>query len=138
MKNRINVVCIVTKNDMVLLGQKKEGVGPYAGTWLIPGGGVELESESLDEAMKREVFEETHLVVTTFEGLHFSEDVADFHGETTRLVFVFYKITDVVNWKDQKPGDDLVELQWFGFDELAKIPLPPPSLILFKKLGWVR
>ena len=137
MKLRLNAVCIIEKENKILLGQKALGVGPYAGSWLIPGGGVHSEDESIDEAMARELKEETNLVPKTYERLHFSEDVAELHGETKRLVFLFYHITDVVNWDEVKAGDDLVTLKWFSKSELSKIPLPPPSIILFKKLGWI-
>jgi ADP-ribose pyrophosphatase YjhB (NUDIX family) len=138
MKSRLNVVCLIVKEGKILLGKKAEGVGPYPGTWLIPGGGVNAEAESVDDAMKREVLEETNLDVTTFERMFFGEDVADRHGEMTRLIFLYYKITDVMDWVSEKAGDDLVQLQWFSFDELSTIPLPPVSVDLYKQLGWIK
>jgi len=137
MKSRLNVVCIIENNGRILLGQKSSGVGPYCGCWLIPGGGVESDGESIDEAMKREVYEETGLKVIDFERLYFDEDVADRNGELTRLIYLYYKITNVENWETQKPGDDLKILKWFEFSELNKIPVPPISLKTYKKLGYI-
>lgn len=137
MKSRLNVVCIIEKNGKILLGRKAPGVGPYVGCWLIPGGGVNMDDESIDDAMKREVKEETNLVVTKFERLYFDADIADRHGKVTRLIFLYYKITDVENWGSVKPGDDIVELQWFQFSDLHSIPLPPISITTYKKLGYI-
>lgn len=138
MKYRLNVVCLIEKDGKILLGKKAVGVGPYPGKWLIPGGGVDSENESIDEAMKREVKEETSLEVKKFERMFFGEDAADRHGEMTRLIYLYYKITGVADWSVAKAGDDLVKLQWFSFDELATIPLPPVSKELYKQLGWMK
>jgi ADP-ribose pyrophosphatase YjhB (NUDIX family) len=138
MKYRLNVVCLIERDGKILLGKKAEGVGPYPGTWLIPGGGVNAETESIDEAMKREVKEETNLDVTKSERMLFGEDVADRHGEMTQLIYLYYKIIDVLDWKNEKAGDDLVKLQWFSFDELKTLPLPPVSKKLYKQLGWIQ
>jgi ADP-ribose pyrophosphatase YjhB (NUDIX family) len=137
MKYRLNAVCIIEKDDKILLGRKAPEVGPYPGKWLIPGGGINPETESLDEAMAREVFEETHLVVTKFERMFFNEDVAQKNGEETRLIFLYYKITDVADWSVAQAGDDLVEIAWFAHKELSKIPIPPVSERLYKQFGWI-
>ena len=138
MKYRLNVVCLIVKNGKILLGKKAEDVGPYVGKWLIPGGGVNAETESIDEAMKREVKEETNLDVIKFERMFFGEDVADRHGEMTRLIYLYYKVTDVADWKIEKAGDDLVQLHWLSFSELSTIPLPSVSVSLYKQLGWIK
>lgn len=137
MKFRLNVVCLIEKDGKILLGRKARDVGPYPGCWLIPGGGVNAEEESIDQAMEREMKEETNLEVTKFERLMFNEDVTERRGETTRLIFLYYKITDVVDWSEAKAGDDLVELSWFSFEELKKIPIPPVSKRLYEYFGWM-
>ncbi len=137
MKFRLNVVCLIEKDGKILLGRKAANIGPYPGKWLIPGGGVNAEEESIDQAMEREMLEETNLEVTKFERLFFNEDIAERHGETTRLIFLYYKITDVVDWSTEKAGDDLVELAWFAKHDLKNIPIPPVSERLYKQLGYI-
>jgi ADP-ribose pyrophosphatase YjhB (NUDIX family) len=137
MKSRLNVVCIIEHDGKVLLGRKAQGVGPYQGKWLIPGGGVDTDRESVDDAMRREIFEETNLRVTGFERLSFSEDVAERHGEMTRLVFLYYRVVSVTDWSEVKPGDDLVELRWFPYVDLSEIPVPDVSRQLFRNLGFI-
>ncbi|OGG05043.1 hypothetical protein A2Z33_07215 [Candidatus Gottesmanbacteria bacterium RBG_16_52_11] len=137
MKLRINVVCIIERKGKILLGRKTPGVGPYPGKWLIPGGGINLSKESTDEAMKRETLEETGLRVTAFTRMFFNEDVTERHGETVRLVFLYYKITDVRDWSACRPGDDLAEIKWFSFAELTRIPIPEVSRRLYHQLGYI-
>jgi ADP-ribose pyrophosphatase YjhB (NUDIX family) len=53
-KIRIRVAGLVVEENKILLIAHKKGNEIY---WLLPGGGVEYQ-ESLDEALKREFFEE--------------------------------------------------------------------------------
>jgi ADP-ribose pyrophosphatase YjhB (NUDIX family) len=138
MKSRLNVVCIIEKDGKILLGKKAPGVGPYVGCWLIPGGGVNEDGESIDAAMKREMKEETNLEVTEFERLYFDEDIAERHGEMMRLIYLYYKITNTVEWKSLKSGDDLEVLEWFSFAQLTTIDIPPISITTFRKLGYIK
>ena len=54
------------KGDEVLLIHRHKNGDEY---WVLPGGGVEDE-ETLEEALKREVMEETSLEVLSFELIH--------------------------------------------------------------------
>ncbi len=56
----IGVGGIIFREDQVLL--IKRGMEPSLGQWSIPGG-VVLIGETLEEAVRREIFEETHLEV---------------------------------------------------------------------------
>lgn len=58
MKARVVVSVIIEKDGKVLLGRKADGVGPYPDTWRLIGGGVNLEEESVLDALKRETREE--------------------------------------------------------------------------------
>lgn len=60
----ILTLCVIHKNDQVLLGLKKKGFG--AGRWNGFGGKVE-EGETIEEAARREVFEEAGVVVSDME-----------------------------------------------------------------------
>lgn len=44
----------------------KQLAGPYAGAWLLPGGGVD-DGESIDDALRREMREETGCELTDLE-----------------------------------------------------------------------
>ncbi len=63
MKSRLIVCAVIRNGNKVLLGKKPKGKCPYPNTWHLPGGGINLEKESCEDAVVREIKEETGLDV---------------------------------------------------------------------------
>lgn len=63
MRTNKRVGAVIRKGDEVLLIHRHKNGEEY---WVLPGGGVEDE-ETLEEALRREVMEETSLAITSFE-----------------------------------------------------------------------
>jgi 8-oxo-dGTP diphosphatase len=95
---------------MVLLGRR--GIEPGLGEWDIPGGFLE-PWERPEEGAVRELAEETGLVVRTTELLTILVDTYQDEVYTLNLYF----LAELVGGEPY-PTDDLVELRWFGPDEL--------------------
>ena len=57
------VACVDASGRVLLV---KQIAGPYAGAWLLPGGGVD-DGESIEEGLRREMREETGLELTDVE-----------------------------------------------------------------------
>lgn len=105
---------LTNENDKILL--VKRGRDPFKDYWDIPGGFVE-EHETLEEAARRELKEETELEVTklkyigsVFEDYHFREDIipivgAIFEGSVDSNVNV-------------KVGDDVVDYKFVTRDKI--------------------
>lgn len=55
MKQRVRAVLITPKNTMLAIKRVRPGIPEY---WVLPGGGVEADDESLEAALHREVWEE--------------------------------------------------------------------------------
>jgi len=136
MKSRVIVAAIIEKDGKILLGQKPKNIGPYPNTWHLPGGGVKLEVESLEEALQREIREECSIEIDNIKRVSFDEDYAkDKHGEHTHYLFLVYQ----VHYKSGKvkSADDIEKLRWFSKNELKNILLTKPSIKLFKELRWL-
>ena len=109
---------VVTRevHPRVLLIQRKHG--PFAGTWALPGGFVE-QNEKLVDAARRELLEETGVVVEDLEPLYTAGDPnRDPRGWTVSVVFLAR-----VNAKKLKPraADDAKEVKWFRLDDLPEL-----------------
>lgn len=136
MKSRIIVSAIIEHNGKYLLGRKPKDIGPYPNTWHLLGGGVDIEKETLLQAIKREVKEEANIEITNIEPISFDEeDGVNKHNENIHYIFHVYK----ANYAslELKPNDDIEILQWFSKEEIKTIPLPTPSIKLFKKIGII-
>jgi mutator protein MutT len=136
MKFRVIVVGVIEKEDQILIGQKASNVGPYPNTWHIPGGGVDLDTETLEEALRREIREETGIEISNIQPVGFDEDhEPDKHGELTHYVFLSFTAT--YESGDASANDDLRKLQWVSKKELQKINFNKPSKKLLKKLSFI-
>jgi 8-oxo-dGTP diphosphatase len=91
---------------VLLIRRKHE---PFAGAWAIPGGFVDMD-ESLDDAARRELREETGIAVGKIEQLHtFGDPGRDPRG---RIISVAYIAQ--VNPEKLRPvgGDDAAAAAW--------------------------
>lgn len=136
MKSRIIASAVIEKDGKILLGRKPENIGPYPNTWHLPGGGVGLGNESVLEALKREIKEETGLEIISVKSLGFDEDFEkDKRGEMTHYVFLVFSAK--AKSGNVKASEDMIELRWFDKTELKKLPLARPSVKLFKKIDLI-
>lgn len=111
-------VVIVSKEDrprVLLIRRKHE---PYSGKWAIPGGFVDMD-ESLEEAARRELQEETGVRVRKLDQLHtFGDPGRDPRGRTISVAYLVR-----LNPAQVRPeaADDAAEVGWHSL-------LRPPPL----------
>lgn len=133
MKSRVIVVGLIEKGGKFLLGKKSDNIGPYPNTWHIPGGGIDLDKESCDEALRREMKEEAGIEIDNIQNVGFDEDYEpNKHGEMTHYIFLDFRATCVS--EKINVGDDMNSLQWIKKEELKKLNLNKPTIRLLKKL----
>ena len=104
-KFRVVVNAITTYRGKILLGKKEEKEGhPISGEWHFPGGHIE-EDEEPEEAVKREVKEETGLDVE----VHQIVDVTSNPDSDSPFQVIYHLEADS---DDVDVGDDLEEVKW--------------------------
>ena len=134
MNSRVVVVAVIEKDGKILLGRKPKDKGPYPNTWHLLGGGVHLDEETLEDAVKREVKEETGLTIASLQRTQFDEDYEpNKHGELTHYVWFVFRVTPTS--LEATASDDLEKLKWFSKKDLRKIELNRPTIKLFKEIG---
>ncbi len=110
------VFCHLNKGLHILLILRDRP--PFEGMWALPGGFVDM-SETLEEAVARELKEETGLWGILLEQLHtFSALNRDPRHRTISTVFT--GVTTAENC-DARAGDDARNAKWFPINELPKL-----------------
>lgn len=116
----VGVAGIVWRGDRVLLIRR--GRPPKADEWSLPGGRQEL-GETVAEAVRREVREETGLEVEIF-GVVGVFDLID-RDPDERIRFHYTLIDLLAEWRsgEAAAGDDAAAVAWVTLDELPQYKL---------------
>ena len=120
---------IIYKDNKFLLQKRKDD-----GTWAVHGGAIEL-GENVEEAAKRELFEETGLVAHSLELLGVFSGKEMFHtypnGDQVAMVCIEF-LCDDYSGEMVSQSDETTDLQWFDFDGLPD-NITPTNVPMIKK-----
>ncbi|HMB17494.1 MAG TPA: NUDIX hydrolase [Candidatus Paceibacterota bacterium] len=107
----ISADCVLIKNNQVLL--IKRTIKPFEGNWVLPGGHLEKE-ETIEEALQREVREETHLNLNDYQLINvYSEIDRDPRERTVSIAFLSQNFEGKL-----KGSSEGRELKWFSQNNL--------------------
>jgi len=129
----IVIFTIQQKELKVLL--VKRGIKPFENFWALPGGFTKMQ-ESLDEAAKRELLEETGVKDLYLEQLYtFGEPKRDPRGRVITVTYLALIESDNINLK---PSTDVLEAKWFSINELPKLAFDHDKILSYalKRLKW--
>jgi len=116
----VGVGAVIIQENRVLLIQR--GTPPLLGEWSLPGGVLEC-GETLREAVAREVYEETGLVVETGEMLGVYERIIRSDDGHVRYHYVLLDFLCRAVDGNLKAGSDAADAHWFSRDELPPLNL---------------
>ena len=128
---RLAVSCCVVREDAVLLVRRARP--PAVGRWAFPGGTVDL-GETMEEAVAREVREETGLVIVEPRFVLHQEMIE----RTARGVRWHYMIAvHAAHCPSGEPAaaDDASEARFVRHDALGGFDLLPTNLAVLERLG---
>jgi len=108
-----------SKNDGVSVLLIKRKYPPFKDNWAIPGGFV-LDNESLEEAVQRELLEETGIKVNYLEQLYsFGEPKRD---PRQRIISIaYFALVKSGLFQQLKASTDAEEAQWFSINKLPAL-----------------
>jgi 8-oxo-dGTP diphosphatase len=116
------VGAIIFKGDSVLL--VKRGKAPAYGKWSIPGGAVHL-GETLENAIVREVQEETHLEVRPVQMAKVVDRIFKDENGNVRYHFVIVDFLCEVISGEPKPRSDAADVGYFELANLNFLNMTP-------------
>lgn len=123
-------VCVgaIIANDAGEFLLVQRGHAPSRGKWSLPGGRVEA-GESLHEALRREVREETGLLVTP-------RDLAlvlEHRGTGVHYVILDYYAT--ADGGELTASSDAADVRWVSLDQADALPLTPGLLAILRNIS---
>jgi 8-oxo-dGTP diphosphatase len=126
----VGVGAVILDGDKILLEQRKNE--PSKGKWSVPGGLVEL-GESMEDAVIREVKEETGLDVYEPQLVDLVNYVS--YGEKGAVIYHYVIIDYLVTVMGGKPkaASDAAALKWVPFNELEQYDLTESFRLFFER-----
>jgi len=116
------------REGRLLLQEKSSGEG-----WSLPAGAIE-PGETPEQAVRREVLEETRLVVvpTRLVGVFGGEGFRHVYpnGDEVEYTVVVYRCS-VIGEMPGQPDPETKSLRYFAIDEMPHVALPYPTEALF-------
>lgn len=126
----VAVGAVVFKAEKVLLVER--GKSPGAGLWSLPGGSVEL-GETLQKAAKREIFEETAIVIRPKEPFYTFDFIQKDNQNAIRFHYVIVDLKADYLSGQPRAGDDAMQVRWVASTELKDLKVNPLTLKVLKR-----
>jgi 8-oxo-dGTP diphosphatase len=102
------------RNEILLIKRLNE---PFKDCWALPGGFVD-ENEDLEQAARRELYEETN--IETFEMIQIGTFGKPFRDPRGHMISIAYK-TDLIENQIVQAKDDAKEVKWFPIKNLPEL-----------------
>lgn len=130
----VGVGAVIRRGNEVLL--VKRAAPPKAGYYSIPGGLVEV-GEELREAVKREILEETGLVIELEDLIDAIDNIVRDAEGRVQYHYILIDFLGRAVGDELHSASDAEDARWVHFDDLQKYKLTDTARYLFKKLGYI-
>ena len=137
MKTKVLNIAVIEHNGKILMRKKPDGSLPYKETWYSFGGEV-IEGNSPEVAAQQIVKLQTGINIKLRENLSWDTEIKeDLDGETKQFIYLD-SLYDYVDGELQIGENQNIEkLEWIPIENLKDYDIVPPSVILYKKLGYM-
>jgi ADP-ribose pyrophosphatase YjhB (NUDIX family) len=117
--NTVDMILMTVYEGKLKILLVKRGNHPFLHDWALPGGFVNFE-EDLDDAVERELAEETHITKHTYFRQLYTLGNADRDPRTRIISTVYLSLTPEENIKDTKAGEDAADTAWFTISKVTE------------------
>jgi len=140
---------LISKDNKIFVAKYSQPGGVYPDCWHIPGGGIE-DGEGQITALKREIMEEVGLDI---QNCNIELIDNEEYGDSEKILrptrekvichmhFNDYKVDINLNADEIKihfTDDEFNEFQWVKITDVKNLNITPPSIKLFKKMGYIK
>lgn len=135
MYTKVLIVAIVKKGDAVLMRKKPDGSPPYSETWYIIGAELIAGSDPY-VAIIDTVKSQSGVDIRVDQKFYWDSEVKhDVDGIMKQFVYLDV-LCDYVSG-DLIASEGIEKLEWVPLSTLNNYDIVPPSVKVFKKLGWL-
>jgi hypothetical protein len=136
MQTKILIIGIVKKDGAILMRKKPDGSLPYKETWYLFGGEVTPDIDP-DQAIISEVLAKSGITCQVKNKLGWdTETKTDLDG--IKKFFIYLDIECEYVSGDIVMAEGIEKIEWIKPEYLSSYDIVPPSVILFKKLGYIK
>jgi len=121
----VGVGALILRRGRILMAQR--GKEPLKGWWSLPGGALEI-GESLDQAVRREVLEETSLIVEPVRVFEIFERIMRDPAGAPEYHYVLIDYVCRVIGGEPCAGDDVCRVAWMRPEELKNLQITEGTL----------
>jgi 8-oxo-dGTP diphosphatase len=126
----VGVGALILRRDQILMAQR--GKEPGKGRWSIPGGALKT-GETLKDAVRREVLEETGLEIDPRHIFEVFERIIRDDAGAAEYHYILIDYLCRVTGGTPLAGDDVSEVRWFRQRELAGLQITEGTLEVIEK-----
>jgi len=124
----VDIVIFTIKENNLQVLLVKRGIEPFKNQWAIPGGFVKID-ESLEEAAKRELQEETGVKDVYLEQLYtFGSPKRDPRGRVITVSYIALVNSSDINLK---ASTDVSDAQWFAVSDIPIIAFDHKEILQY-------
>src|SRR5215472_7552885 len=121
----VGVGALIFERGRILMAQR--GKEPLKGWWSLPGGALET-GESLEAAVRREVLEETGLVVEPKRVFEIFERIMRDAAGKVEYHYVLIDYLCQITGGSPRAGDDVCRVEWMRREDLAGLQITQGTL----------
>lgn len=137
MKTKVLNIAVIENNGKILMRKKPNGSLPYKETWYAFGGEV-IDGKSPEEATKEIIKLQTGINIKLRKNLAWdTEFKKDLDGEEKQFIYLDSLYDYVDGDLEIGLNENIEKLEWIPIEKLSDYDIVPPSVILFKKLGYM-
>jgi ADP-ribose pyrophosphatase YjhB (NUDIX family) len=126
----VGVGALVFRRDRILMAQR--GKPPLQGWWSLPGGALEV-GESLKDAVRREVLEETGLEVEPVKVFEVFERIMRDESGAAEYHYVLIDYICRATGGTLFPGDDVCAVEWVRRLDLPMLQITEGTLAVIER-----
>jgi 8-oxo-dGTP diphosphatase len=126
----VGVGALILDGDRIVMAQR--GKQPLLGWWSLPGGALET-GELLDDAVRREVLEETGLIIQPLGVIEIFERIMRDDAGAPEYHYVLIDYVCRATGGMLAPGDDVCRAEWVERADLGKLQITEGTLGVIEK-----